>query len=205
MTSLLILAGGKAERLKDKMFLKIYDNKDNKEKEIIKFVYDSFKNFEFKERCIAIKREHFERMEKIFREEIESKNLKLLIDKEKEFASIYGILNMERMNEDEIFLTAGDSLFAYKIYEKINEENKKLINYDAIVPLHKFIEPLNALYKKEKILNSVKISIKNKEFSIKDALSRLNVYYMKFNEGEFLNINTLEDLERFKIQAKSLQ
>lgn len=204
MTGLLILAGGKAERLKDKMFLKIYDG-ENEQKEMIKFVYDSFRNFEFEERCIAIKKQHFERMEKIFSQEIKSKNLKLLIDEQDDFAPIYGILNMEKMKANEIFLTAGDSLFAHKIYKKINEEKNKINNYDAIVPLHKFIEPLNALYKKDKILNSIKISIKNKEFSIKNALSMLNVYYIRFNENEFVNINTLEDLERFKIQAKFFQ
>jgi len=201
MTGLLILAGGKAKRLQDKMFLKI----DNKE--IIRFVYDSFKNFEVEEKCIAIKEKHFERMEKIFRDEINNGNLKLLIDETTNFAPIYGILNMEKMKNEEIFLVAGDSLFASKIYEKIlrmRNKNKKMNNYDAIVPLHKFIEPLNALYNRKKILNACKVAIKSSDISIKRALSELNVYYAKFNEREFVNINTIEDLKRMKNLNKNL-
>ncbi|MFN3527946.1 MAG: NTP transferase domain-containing protein, partial [Candidatus Altarchaeaceae archaeon] len=203
MTGLLILSGGKSSRLKDKLFLKIYDKKDKKEKEILRFVYDSFKNFEFKERCIAIKSFQRERIEKIFENEIKNKNLKILIDDYDEFAPIYGILNMEKMQEEEIFLVAGDSLFAGKIYEKIMKFKEKIKDYDAIVPKHEFIEPLNSLYRKDKILNSCKISIKNKKFSIKDALSLLNVYYVEFHKDEFLNINTKDDFEKIKEKFKT--
>lgn len=197
MTGLLILAGGEAKRLKNKMFLKISN------KEMIRFVYDSFKNFELEEIAIAIKQKHLEQTKKIFKDELNKEKLKLLVDEIEDYAPIYGVLNMEKMRSSKIFLTSGDSLFGSKIYTKISKNIKdmELKNYDAIIPIHKFIEPLNALYKREKILNACKIAIKNSKLAIKDALTMLNVYYIKFNSDEFININTIEDFKKFLEQS----
>jgi molybdopterin-guanine dinucleotide biosynthesis protein A len=77
--------------------------------------------------------------------------------------------------------------------------------YEAAVPVRAngMIEPLHAVYKREKLLTACKASIEQGERRIRSPLAMLNVNYVSINllkplDPElltFFNLNTREDLE----------
>lgn len=180
---LLILSGGKASRLKDKPFVEF------KGIPMVKYIFNSLKH-RFSEVAISVKKEHEERMREIF-----SGDVKIICDSVDAYSPVFGILSMEKMESDNIFIVPCDTPYASFAFDKILSGFRKS-DYDVAVPKwENNIEPLIGLYKRKRMLSACKISVYMRKFAVVDAFAFLKVNYVNFRDGEmFKNINTAEDL-----------
>jgi len=88
-----------------------------------------------------------------------------------------------------------------KTVERLFDE---ALGYDAAVPMWRngYIEPLHSVYRVEPCLKASKSTIEDGELSVRAMISRLRrVNYVEAevlgDPRHFLNLNTVEDLERF--------
>lgn len=190
---LLILAGGRASRLKDKPFVKF------RGVPMVKYVYDSLKSKnKFSEFAISIKKEHKERMSEIFMGE----EVNLICDSVDGYSPILGILSMEQMESDNVFVAPCDAPNSSLALNKILKGFKK--EYDASVPKwQNNIEPLIAVYKRKRMISACKITLSMRRFAVVDAYTFIKVNYVDFPDDKpFKNINTIEDLTRLQQDYK---
>lgn len=81
---------------------------------------------------------------------------------------------------------------------------EEAVCYDAAVPMWRngYIEPLHSVYRVETCLEASRAAISDGEMSVRAMISRLNrVNYVEAERlgdpRHFLNLNTMEDVERF--------
>jgi len=194
MTGLLILAGGKATRLKNKPFVKFNGIP------MLELIYNELSEL-FDEIVVGAKnRENENEIKKL------TDNSKIIYDNE-EFNSINsplaGIVSaFSEMKSEIVFVVSCD-------VPKIKKEVVKIIlseidNFDAAVPMLKneFIEPLVAAYNRCAMLAAGKSALNLNKLSVRDALKQLNVNHIpmqKFKNIDpllmsFKNVNSKEDL-----------
>jgi len=180
---LLILAGGKASRLKDKPFVEF------KGTPMIKYIFNSLKH-RFGEVAVSAKKEHEERIKTIL-----GNDVKIICDSVDAYSPVFGILSMEKMKSDNIFIVPCDTPYASFAFDKILSGFCES-DYDVAVPKwENNIEPLIGLYKRKRMISACKISIYRKKLAVVDTFAFLKVNYINFADGKiFKNINTPEDL-----------
>jgi|YelNatPaOPRAMG01_1025707.scaffolds.fasta_scaffold30091_2 molybdopterin-guanine dinucleotide biosynthesis protein A len=178
----LILAGGKSSRLKNKPFLNL------KDKPMIKHVFDNLNKI-FQEIVIVVKTQNEKKkIEKII------KNCKVVVDKNKIFSPIAGIVEgLKFMEKDFVFVTACDMPFVKEktVKELLLrvEKNAKCVCY--AYSFEKF-EPLCAIYRKD-FFQKARLEDSLSEL-IKKEKNKVLIPVVK-ETNEFLNINTEKDLE----------
>ncbi|MFC1703792.1 molybdenum cofactor guanylyltransferase [Candidatus Omnitrophota bacterium] len=126
------------------------------------------------------------------------KNVKIVEDIIKDCGPLGGIhAGLKAISNDKGFFVACDMPDLHKnLVRRLLEAAED--SFDCIVPsTEKGIEPLHAVYSKS-LLPELEISLRKKEYSIKQFLKRCNCNYVKIKpeeESSFYNINTSEDLE----------
>jgi molybdenum cofactor guanylyltransferase len=109
---------------------------------------------------------------------------------------------LKSSKQDAIFVFAGDMPFLKKeiIAEQINQF--RLMEYDILIPkIGRFIEPLHSIYRISVLSDLERFITREKNRSVRDFISEMNVGYMQIQESEenkraFTNINSPSDIAR---------
>jgi len=205
MKGLLILAGGKATRLKNKPFVKFNGIP------MLKVIYAELSGL-FDEVAISARNRELENEIKRL-----TNNSRIIYDKG-EFNSIrsplVGIVSsFMEMKSRIVFVVSCDVPLVKK---EVTEIILSGINdFDAAVPEDEngFVEPLIAAYDRKAMLAAAKSALDSDKLSVRDALKELNVNYItveKFKKVDplllsFRNVNSREDLDDLmKLKLKFL-
>ncbi len=196
MRSAIILAGGKGSRLNflNKAFLKIGD------RTLIQIIIDNIEQV-VNEIIVSVSDEE---EKKVFEKELG--NIKIVADSVKNFGPVAGILSgLKNTESDYSIVLACDMPFVNKNVVEYLFKNVK--GYDAIIPKwdDDRVEPLHAVYKRDKMLIEAEKAVNSGFKRIIVPISNLSkVKYISVNEiadidpglKTFLNINTMEDFKR---------
>jgi len=197
MRGALILSGGRSSRMgKDKGMIFI------KDEPLVKIVADRISKI-VEEVVVVISKIQNKEIYELF-----LKDYRLLVEEGDIRAPLVGInYGLKNMKSDYIAILACDSpLVNLKVLEFMFDKVK---GYDACIPLWENgrLEPLHAVYQREKTLKATKEALDKGELSNKSFIDKLEkVYYLKVNELKIfdenlfflLNANTPEELEKVK-------
>ena len=134
-------------------------------------------------------------------EYIISNKVRFVIDKVETTAPAVGIYSaLELANKNYIFVAGCDVPFITDdvVLKLLNE----IYAYDGVIPKwpNGYIEPLVAIYRRNKLKNAIEITFKKGKIAMHDIISTMNINYVDIYriarkpEIAFLNINTSEDL-----------
>ncbi len=199
MPALVILAGGKATRLKNKPSVKFNGVP------MLKLIYDEISEL-FDEIVVSFRNKNTENKERIKKL---TDNSRIIYDNKK-FNSVnsplVGIVSaFSEMKSDVVFVIPCDvPLIKRGVVELILSEIKGN-KFDAAIPKNQngFLEPLIAAYNRRAMLNAGEKALKLNKLSVKSALEELNVNYISIQKFKgvdplllsFKNINSTANLE----------
>ena len=196
MLDTVILAGGRSGRMKGKYkaFFPLLD------KPLIKWLIDTLNPVS---NNVIVVVHDFKQKRKML-EYFKNSKIKIVEDKIREIqAPIIGALSgAEAANEEFLFLVSCDQPF---VTSKIVLEMKKACQkFDACIPRwpNGYLEPLTAIYKREKYVDAVREALRNNEMRSIAPLKYLKCFFIdvyKLSENPYIifyNINTLEDYRK---------
>ncbi|MEM4472876.1 MAG: molybdenum cofactor guanylyltransferase [Archaeoglobaceae archaeon] len=129
-------------------------------------------------------------------------DFKFVFDFYQGFGVLAGIHSALKHNGDTVVVAIDMPFVKKKVVEFLFKKGLES-NCDALIPKHKFPEPLLAFYS-ERIIPEIEKSIKLGKRRILDSLRKVKVVYLSAEELRnfdkhllsFFNINTLDDLRR---------
>ena len=175
-----ILTGGKNSRLNG---LKKWELKIN--------------NTTLIERSIKISK-CFEQQYIIGKKDFKIKNIQFLKDEYDNSSPIIGLHTLLKSSSHQWnFLMACDLPFiSDKIFRKIWNKNAK--NKLAIIPFSNDNIHYTCGYYNKNLLSQIEKNIKDGKLSLKNIVKNENIILVKSNEEDFFNLNSFEDLNKFK-------